>query len=91
MPAHLDLHLIDDNHANHKHPKVQRWFERHPRFHMHFTATSASWFNMVERFFRDLTQNRLGRVVFRDREKLIWRSGTTSTAITRRVSRKRRR
>lgn len=71
MPEHLDLHLIADNYATHKHPKVQRWFQRHPRFHMHFTPTSASWLNMVERFFRDLTQNRLRRGVFRDLEELI--------------------
>jgi transposase len=71
MPSHLDLHLIGDNYATHKHPKVQRWLERHPRFHMHFTPTSASWLNMVERFFRDLTQNRLRRGVFRDPEELI--------------------
>jgi transposase len=75
MPAHLALHLIADNYATHKHPKVQRWFERHPRFHMHFTPTSASWLNMVERFFRDLTQNRLRRGVFRDLEKLIMAIG----------------
>ena len=75
MPAHLDLHLIGDNYATHKHPKVQRWFERHPRFHMHFTPTSASWLNMVERFFRDLTQNRLRRGVFRDLEDLIMAIG----------------
>jgi transposase len=71
MPPHFDLHLIADNYATHKHPKVQRWFVRHPRFHMHFTPTSASWLNMVERFFRDLTQNRLRRGVFRDLEELI--------------------
>jgi transposase len=71
MPSHLDLHLIGDNYATHKHPKVQRWLERHPRFHMHFSPTSASWLNMVERFFRDLTQNRLRRGVFRDLEELI--------------------
>jgi transposase len=76
MPAHLDLHLIADNYATHKHPKVQRWFQRHPRFHMHFTPTSASWLNMVERFFRDLTQNRLRRGVFRDLEELIMAIGS---------------
>ena len=76
MPAHLDLHLIGDNYATHKHPKVQRWLARHPRFHMHFTPTSASWLNMVERFFRDLTQNRLRRGVFRDLEELIMAIGT---------------
>ncbi len=76
MPPHLDLHLIADNYATHKRPRVQRWFERHPRFHMHFTATSASWLNMVERFFRDLTQNRVRRGVFRDREELIMAIGS---------------
>jgi transposase len=65
-PAGRQLHLIADNYATHKHPKVQRWLQRHPRFHMHFTPTSASWLNMVERFFRDLTVNRLRRGVFRD-------------------------
>jgi transposase len=76
MPLHLELHLIGDNYATHKHPKVQRWLARHPRFHMHFTPTSASWLNMVERFFRDLTQNRLRRGVFRDLEELIMAIGT---------------
>jgi transposase len=76
MPVHLTLHLIGDNYATHKHPKVQRWLARHPRVHMHFTPTSASWLNMVERFFRDLTQNRLRRGVFRDLEELIMAIGT---------------
>ncbi len=76
MPPHLTLHLIGDNYATHKHPKVQRWLARHPRVHMHFTPTSASWLNMVERFFRDLTQNRLRRGVFRDLEELIMAIGT---------------
>ena len=76
MPAQFDLHLIGDNYATHKHPKVQRWLQRHPRFHMHFTPTSASWLNMVERFFRDLTQNRLRRGVFRDLEELIMAIGS---------------
>jgi DDE superfamily endonuclease len=68
MPAHLALPLIGDNYATPKHPTVQRWLARHPRFHMHFTPTSASWLNRGERFFRDLTQNRLRRGVFRDLE-----------------------
>ncbi len=55
-PADKQLHLIADNYATHKHPKVQKWLARHPRFHMHFTPTSSSWLNMVERFFRDLTR-----------------------------------
>ncbi len=70
-PTDKDLHLIADNYATHKHPRVQRWLQRHPRFHVHFTPTSASWLNMVERFFRDLTHNRLQRGVFRDVEELI--------------------
>ena len=70
-PADKELHLIADNYATHKHVKVQRWLKRHPRFHVYFTPTSASWLNMVERFFRDLTQNRLRRGVFRDVEELI--------------------
>src|SRR5271155_1835610 len=75
-PAERDLHLILDNYATHKHPKVQKWLTKHPRFHLHFTPTSASWLNMVERFFRDLTQNRLRRGVFRDLEELIMAIGT---------------
>ncbi len=70
-PPEKDLHLIVDNYATHKHPKVQRWLKRHPRFHLHFTPTGSSWLNRVERFFRDLTQNRLRRGVFRDVEELI--------------------
>ena len=54
-PPDLDLHLIADNYATHKHPKVQAWLARHPRFTMHFTPTSSSWLNLVKRFFADLT------------------------------------
>ena len=54
-PRELDLHLIADNYATHKHPKVRAWLARHPRFKMHFTPTSSSWLNLVERFFADLT------------------------------------
>jgi transposase len=63
--AGLAVHVICDNYATHKHPKVQAWQRRHPRFSFHFTPTSASWLNMVERFFRDLTDKRLRRGVFR--------------------------
>jgi len=56
-PPEVDVHLILDNYATHKHPKVLRWLARRPRFHLHFTPTSASWLNLVERFFRDLSQN----------------------------------
>jgi len=63
-PKHLQLHLIVDNYATHKHPEVQQWLARHPRFVMHFTPTSASWLNMVERFFRDISENRIKRDSF---------------------------
>jgi transposase len=63
-PKDKALHLICDNYATHKHPVVQRWLTKHPRFNMHFTPTSASWLNMVERFFRDITTERLRLGVF---------------------------
>jgi transposase len=74
-PPDKELHLIADNYATHKHPRVQKWLARHPRFHMHFTPTSSSWLNMVERFFRDLTEQRLRRGIFRDVEELIMAIG----------------
>ena len=64
VPKDLDVHLICDNYATHNHEKVKRWLTRHRRFHVHFTPTSASWLNMVERFFRDITDKRLRRGVF---------------------------
>lgn len=70
-PGGQEIYLIADNYATHKHPKVQRWLARHDRFHIYFTPTSSSWLNMVERFFRDLTENRLRRGIFRDVEELI--------------------
>ena len=60
-----ELHLVADNYATHKHPNVLRSLKRHRRFHMHFTPTSSSWLNLVERWFRDLTQRRLRRGTFR--------------------------
>jgi transposase len=66
-----DLHPVADNYATHKHPKVLRWLARHPRFHMHFTPTSSSWLNLVERRFRDLTQERPRRGVFKSVRDLI--------------------
>jgi transposase len=70
-PAGLDIHAIADNLATHKHPKVQLWLKRHPRVHMHFTPTSSSWLNMVERFFRDITENAIRRGIFKSVEDLI--------------------
>jgi transposase len=63
-PAALELHLIVDNYGTHKHPRVQSWLRRHPRFHLHFTPTSSSWLNLVERWFRDLTTEQLRRGSF---------------------------
>ncbi len=74
-PPDKELYLIADNYSTHKHPKVRRWLARHPRFHMVFTPTSSSWLNMVERFFRDLTQQRIRRGVFHDVEELIMAIG----------------
>jgi len=70
-PPDLDLHLIVDNYATHKHPKVQAWLARHPRFHLHFIPTSSSWLNLVERWFREITTKRLRRGVFRSLPALI--------------------
>jgi transposase len=61
----LDLHLIVDNYATHKTPAVKRWLKAHPRFHLHFTPTSASWLNMVERFFAEITRDRIRRGAFK--------------------------
>ncbi|HEU0196755.1 MAG TPA: IS630 family transposase [Nevskiaceae bacterium] len=70
-PKDKALHLVVDNYATHKHPAVQAWLAKHPRFTLHFTPTSASWLNMVERFFRDLTCKRLRRGVFTSVPELI--------------------
>jgi len=69
-PSELDLHLIVDNYATHKHPKVQSWLKRHKRFHIHFTPTSSSWLNVIERWFRDITCNRIRNGVFQSVEQL---------------------
>ena len=70
-PSDKDIHIICDNYATHKHPKVQAWMKRNKRFHVHFTPTSASWLNMVERFFRDISQRKLRRSVFRSVDELV--------------------
>lgn len=69
------IHIICDNYATHKHPRAQRWIARHKRFHVYFTPTSASWLNMIERFFRDLTDKRIRRGIFQDLEQLIMAIG----------------
>ena len=70
-PADLDLHLIADNYFTHKTPQVQRWLKRHPRFHIHFIPTSSSWLNLVERWFRNITDERIRREAFRSVPQLI--------------------
>ena len=70
-PRDLDLHLIVDNYATHKHPKVKNWLKRNPRFHIHFIPTSSSWLNLVERWFREITDKRIRRGVFHSVPDLI--------------------
>jgi len=70
-PKELDLHLIVDNYATHKHAKVKSWLKRNKRFHIHFIPTSSSWLNLIERWFRELTDKQLRRGVFRSVDQLI--------------------
>jgi transposase len=70
-PAGLDLHLIIDNYGTHKHPRVKSWLRRHPRFHFHFIPTSSSWLNLIERWFRELTDKRIRRGSFQNVPALI--------------------
>jgi transposase len=65
VPAGLDLHLVLDNYATHKTPEIHKWLLRHPRFHLHFTPTSSSWLNLVERWFAELTSRKLRRSAHR--------------------------
>jgi transposase len=71
LPAHLDLHLIVDNYGTHKKPEVKAWLAKHPRFHFHFIPTSSSWLNLVERWFRELTEKRIRRGNFYSVDELI--------------------
>lgn len=71
VPPDKEIHIICDNYATHKHAKVNAWQKRNPRFHFHFTPTSASWLNMVERFFRDITDKAIRRGVFHNVPDLI--------------------
>jgi transposase len=64
-PAELDLHLVVDNYATHKHPTVKAWLKQHTRFHLHFTPTASSWLNLVERFFAEITRKRIRRGAFK--------------------------
>ena len=67
----MDLHLIVDNYATHKHAEVKTWLARCPRFHMHFTPTGSSWLNLVERFFADITQDAIRDGSFTSVRQLI--------------------
>jgi len=64
LPTSAEVHIVMDNYGTHKTPLVKRWFARHPRYHVHFTPTSASWLNQVERFFAEITQRRIRRGTF---------------------------
>jgi transposase len=70
-PPEVDLHLIVDNYGTHKHPRVKSWLRRHPRFHLHFIPTSSSWLNLVERWFREITDKRIRRGSFANVPALI--------------------
>ena len=70
-PAAIDLHVIADNYATHKHPQVKAWLARHPRFHLHFTPTYSSWLNQVERWFGLITQQAIRRGSFRNVRQLV--------------------
>jgi transposase len=70
VPAGLDVHLILDNYATHKTPAIRRWFARHPRYHLHFTPTSASWLNLAERWFAEITRKQIRRSTHRSARSL---------------------
>jgi len=70
-PPGAELHLIVDNYGTHKHPRVHSWLRRHPRFHLHFIPTSSSWLNLVERWFREITDKRIRRGTFQSVPGLI--------------------
>jgi len=70
-PKRRQIHLVLDNYGTHKHPKVREWFAAHPRYHLHFTPTSASWLNMVERWFAEITRKRIRRGTFCSVPELI--------------------
>ena len=71
FPRKLELHLIVDNYQTHKHPNVNAWLQKHPRFHLHFTPTSSSWCNLVECWFSEITNKAIRRGVFHSVPDLI--------------------
>ncbi len=70
VPEHLDVHLVLDNSSTHKTPNIKRWLATHPRFVLHFTPTSSSWINLVERWFAELTNKKLKRSAHRSVRQL---------------------
>jgi transposase len=70
-PKRLDIHLVLDNYGTHKHPAVKAWFAAHPRYHLHFTPTSCSWLNLIERWFAEITRKRIRRGTFRSVPQLV--------------------
>jgi len=71
VPRALAVHLIVDNYGTHKHEDVRAWLAKHPRFHLHFIPTSSSWLNLVERWFRELTDKAIRRASFTSVAELI--------------------
>ena len=71
MPEDLAIHIVLDNYGTHNHEAVRKWLAARPRYHLHFTPTGASWLNMVERFFAEITQRRIRRGTFRSVPELI--------------------
>jgi len=71
VPGKFDIHMILDNYGTHGHPKVKLWLEKHPRFKLHFTPTSSSWLNLIERWFGEITRKRIRRGIFRSVPELI--------------------
>lgn len=71
VPEGLDIHMVLDNYGTHNHPQVRAWLGKHPRFHLHFTPTSSSWLNLVERWFAEITRKRIRRGVFRSVPELV--------------------
>jgi len=71
VPPHLDVHLILDNYATHKTARIRRWLAKRPRYHVHFTPTSASWLNLVERWFVELTEKQIRRGIHRSTRELV--------------------
>jgi transposase len=71
VPKRLQIHMICDNYGTHKHPNVKKWLAKHPRFHLYFTPASSSWLNLVERWFRELTDKAIRRGVFHSVNDLV--------------------